>query len=56
MKNEAILNEEELLKGARAAFSEPQWDEFWKDFDAAAQARAEKTKELAEPRNLNTTY
>jgi hypothetical protein len=54
MKNK--IDTEELAQAARAAYFDDQWNEFWSEFEAAAQGREDKNKALAEPRNLNTIY
>jgi len=44
---------DELLAGARTAFANQDWDGFWSQFRAAANARKEKTKKLVAPRAIN---
>lgn len=50
------LNTEELAQAARNAYADQQWDEFWSEFEDAASVRDAKVKDLAAPREMNTTY
>jgi len=41
-----------LLQGARSAFADQDFDQFWADFRAAAEERKRKTKKLVSPRHI----